>query len=69
MSNDWKIRGARLFGVGAFLCGLVGLVAGLVEREWRLGVTGWFMGGTLLTVLAVLLLTDAYTEMRRRQLS
>ena len=69
MSNDWKIRVARLFGVGAFLCGLVGLVAGLVEREWRLGVTGWFMGGTLLTVLAVLLLTDAYTEIRRRQLS
>jgi len=69
MSNDWKTRVARLFGVGAFLCGLIGLVAGLVEREWRLGVTGWFMGGTLLTVLAVLLLTDAYTEIRRRHLS
>ena len=66
LSNDRKMLLARLFGVGAFLCGLIGLIAGLVEKEWRLGVTGWFTGGTLLTVLAVLLLADIYTDVRRK---
>ena len=69
MLNDWKTRVARLFGVGAFICGLTGIIAGLVEREWRLAVTGWFTGGILLAVLAVLLLADAYTEIRRKHLS
>ena len=64
-SNQWKVRIARIFGAGAFLCGVIGLVAGLAEREWRLAVTGWFTGGTLLAVLAGLLLIEAYMDMRR----
>ena len=69
ISNEWKMRLARLFGVGAFLCGLIGFIAGMVETEWRMTVTGWFTGGTLLAVLAVLPLVDAYTEIRRKHLS
>ena len=64
-SNQWKVRVARFFSAGAFACGVVGLVAGLAEREWRLAVTGWFTSGTLLAVLAGLLLVDAYMDMRR----
>ena len=67
MSNDRKILLARLVGVGAFLCGLIGLIAGLVEREWRLEVIGWFTGGILLAVLAVLLLAEVYLDIRRKQ--
>lgn len=68
-SSEWKIRIARLFGVVAFSCGVIGLVAGIAEREWRLAVSGWFTGGTLLAILAGLLLIDAYVEARRGQRS
>ena len=67
MTNQWKIRIARLFVVVAFASGVIGLVVGVIEREWRLGVTGWFSGGTLLALLAVALLADAYMETRSRQ--
>ena len=53
--------------LGAVVCGIVGLVIGVVEREWRLGVTGWFTGGTLLTVLAIVTLADQYFESLRRR--
>ena len=67
MSSQMKIRVARLFGVSAFACGAIGLIVGLIARTWRLGVTGWFTGGTLLALLAVALLADAYVETRNRQ--
>ena len=67
MSSERKIQVARFFGVVAFGCGLIGLVVGLIEREWRMGVTGWFTGGTLLAALAMVLLVDALLEARRRQ--
>ncbi|MBI4199207.1 MAG: hypothetical protein HY535_01865 [Chloroflexi bacterium] len=66
-ATDTRVRIARLFGAVAILCGVIGLFVGLIEREWRLGVTGWFTGGTLLAVLALLLLADTYVEMRRHQ--
>ncbi len=62
-----KIRLARLLAVGAFASGVVGLVVGVIEREWRLGVTGWFSGGTLLALLAIALLADAYVETRNQR--
>ena len=58
---------ARLMMLGAVVCGIVGLVIGVVDREWRLGVTGWFTGGTLLAVLAIVILADEYVEYRRRR--
>lgn len=62
-----KIRLARLFTASAFACGVIGLVVGVVEREWRLGVTGWFSGGTLLALLALALLVDGYVETRSQR--
>ncbi len=63
---DWRLLLVRLLMVGAFVCGLVGLVIGIVDREWKLGVTGWFTGGTLLAVLAIVVLADHYFESRRQ---
>ncbi len=60
-----RILLARLFAVGAFVCGVIGLVAALAEREWRLGGTGWFGGGTLLAALALVILADEYVAARR----
>lgn len=51
---------ARLMMVGAFVCGFMGLTVGIVDRSWKLGVIGWFAGGTLLAVLAVTILVDSY---------
>ena len=53
-----RIQLARLFMLGAFATGIIGLVVGIVEREWRLGVTGWFTGGTLLALLSLVVLAD-----------
>ena len=62
-----RIMLARLLILGAFACGLVGLIAGLIEREWRLAVTGWFTGGILLAALALAVFVEQYFEERRRR--
>ena len=47
-----RILVARLLTAGAFLSGSIGSIVGLLDRQWKLGVTGWFTGGTLLAVFA-----------------
>jgi hypothetical protein len=44
-------------GLG-FVCGVIGLVAGLTGHSWKLGPVGWFAGGALLTLIAVFVLVD-----------
>ena len=65
--GDLKVTFARLLMLSAVACGIIGLVIGVVDREWKLGVTGWFTGGTLLTTLAILVLADYYVEARAKQ--
>ena len=62
-----KVLMARLLMLCALACGVIGLVAGFAEKGWKLGVTGWFTGGTLLAVLAIVVLADYYFESRRGQ--
>ena len=62
-----RIMLARLIMLGALVCGVLGLVAGLADRAWKLGVTGWFTGGTLLAVLALVVLADEYFAARGQQ--
>jgi len=59
-----RILLARLFALSAFVCGFIGLVAAVAEREWRLMGSGWFGGGTLLAVLALVILVDKYVATR-----
>ena len=47
MPQAWRLLLAKLIMVAALACGIIGLVAGLSDKEWKLGVTGWFTGGTL----------------------
>ena len=63
--NEWRIHFARLLMVFAMVCGIIGLVVGIADREWKLAVTGWFTGGTLLAILAIVVLADQYFEARR----
>ena len=53
-----RVSGVILTAVLGFVCGLVGLEAGLMDHTWRLGSIGWFTGGTLLTLIAVFILLD-----------
>ena len=55
---------ARLMIIGALVCGIVGLVIGVIDRSWKLGVTGWFSGGTLLAAIAIAILVDEYLVYR-----
>ena len=60
---------ARLMMAGGFLCGITGLTVGLIDRSWKLGVVGWFAGGTLLAVLAIAILVDSYQRVGHPDLS
>lgn len=55
-----RVLVARLMILAAFACGIIGLMIGIVDRTWKLGVTGWFTGGTLLALLALAVLADEY---------
>ncbi len=49
---------ARVAAALGFVCGLIGLLAGLTDHLWKLGPIGWFTGGGLLTLFAIVILTD-----------
>lgn len=51
--------------LGAVATGVIGLIAGLVDSTWKLGVAGWFTGGTLLAVLALVALANEYFARRQ----
>ncbi len=56
-------RGAAVLG---FLCGAVGLLAGVTGEMWKFGATGWFTGGALLTLLALFALIDGALAAQHR---
>ena len=60
---------ARSMIVGSFVCGFVGLTVGVIDRSWKLGVVGWFAGGTLLAALAIAILIDSYQRIRQVDLN
>ena len=56
-------RGTAALG---FLCGVLGLLAGVTAHDWKFGPTGWFTGGGLLTLLAVFVLIDGALAAQHR---
>ena len=59
---------ARIGAALGFLCGVIGLLAGLTQYVWKLGPLGWFTGGALLTLLAVYALIDGTIAFQKTQL-
>ena len=47
--------------------GIIGLIVGFADKTWKLGVVGWFTGGILLGVVAVLFMLDEYADRQRNQ--
>lgn len=68
MMQQWRTWLARMFGLACVALGVIGLIVGFSDRIWQLGTVGWFTGGTLLGVVALILMMDEYIELRRRQL-
>ena len=64
MMDKPKTLLARLFMLASIACGVIGLAAGIAEKEWLLTVTGWFTGGTLLAVLSLVTIVDEYVATR-----
>jgi len=63
----WRVWLARLFGVSCLALGIIGVIVGFGDGlVWKLGVVGWFTGGTLLGVVALLLLADEFSKEQRR---
>ena len=58
---------ARIGGGLGFLCGVIGLLAGLTDHNWKLLPIGWFTGGALLTLIALLVLVDGAIGVMRTQ--
>ena len=57
---------ARLCGLGCIALGIIGLIVGFSEQTWKLGTVGYFTGGALLALVAIMLMLDEYVESRRR---
>ncbi len=49
---------ARIAAALGFVCGVLGLAAGLMDHVWKLGPIGWFTGGGLLALIALVVLVD-----------
>ena len=67
MPQDWRLLLAKVIMLAALACGIIGLVAGFSDNEWKLTATGWFTAGTLVAVLSLVVLADHYFETRKQQ--
>ena len=60
---------ARLGAALGFVCGLIGLLAGLTDHTWKLGSIGWFTGGGLLTMIALFILVDGAIAFQKARIA
>ena len=58
-------RSAAALGV---ICGLLGLLSGLLDQTWKLGTIGWFTGGVLLLLIALFVLLDAAVALQKARI-
>ena len=65
--ESWRIWIARVFALACMALGIIALIAGFTDKTWQLGIVGWFTGGILLGVVAVLFMLDEFAENQRNQ--
>lgn len=66
--GEKRTMAGRIGAALGFLCGVIGLAAGLMDYTWKLGSIGWFTGGALLTLVAGFVLVDGAIAFRKTQL-
>ena len=62
----WEIWLARLGALGALVCGVFGLIVGFDGQTWKLGVSGWFTGGALAALIAIIAYLNDAVDSRNR---
>src|SRR4051794_8024648 len=67
-TGQLRTRLARLAMVTGMVCGVLGVLAGAQDVVWKFGSTGWFTGGSLLTLLAIFELIDGAIARQRSDL-
>ena len=60
---------ARIGAAIGFVCGVLGLLAGLTHHTWKLGPGGWFEGGILLTLIAMFVLLDGMVAFQKDRMA
>jgi hypothetical protein len=60
-----RILIGRIGAALGFVCGVIGLAAGLTDHTWKLWPFGWFTGGTLLTLIALFVFVDGAIASQR----
>ena len=56
---------ARVSMLGCLVLGVIGLIVGAADVEWKLGVVGYFTGGILLGVVAIVIILDDFAIRQR----
>lgn len=64
--GERRSMAARAAAALGLLCGVLGLLAGVMHVTWKFGSTGWFTGGALLTLLALFALVDGAVAAQQR---
>ena len=65
--NQWRIWLGRLGALGALACGIIGLIVGFdSDTTWKLGTSGWFTGGTVAALLAIIVYLDEAVTARNK---
>ncbi|MDE0721254.1 MAG: hypothetical protein OSB75_11980 [Dehalococcoidia bacterium] len=52
--------------LGALICGIISLIVGIDGDTRKLGVSGWFTGGTVAGLVVVLMYKDDAAAARRK---
>jgi hypothetical protein len=58
---------ARIIAGLGVACGLIGFLGGPTDKIWNLGATEWFTGGTLLALIALVILVDGAIAYQKAQ--
>ncbi len=67
MIDQWRIWLGRLGAAGALACGIIGLIVGFdTGTTWKLGASGWFTGGTVAALLAIVMYLDDAAAARKQ---
>ena len=65
MQGDGMRSIVRIAGALGLVCGIIGVLAGLTGHAWKLEPMGWFAGGGLLALLALLVLAEGATTCKK----